>query len=187
MADAECGESAIPHPSRSTPHPECLFSTLPDRWHNESILDQRFIRNFAVIAHIDHGKSTLADRFLEPDLCWLAELKLGIDGFDLEGMKSMQTGRARSAFDTLQFPPQVRIFAYVAVPLSGSISERGSGGYARMRELGPNDGLTLLADELIPQATPLLAPGADHFLDPVEQELWSTALFRVFAAEAAAR
>ena len=50
-----------------------------------------------------HQGSPFADWALNPTVCWLSQLNLGVQGFDLEGALSLQTTRRRSHFARLRF------------------------------------------------------------------------------------
>jgi hypothetical protein len=126
-----------------------------------------------------HQGSPFADWALNPTVRWISQLHLGLRGFDLEGAVSLQTSRRRTHFANLRFPAHLLLVSYIPVPLSGDISDRGAFGYSRMRDLGPNDGLTMLVDELLPGGLAIVEPGVDHYFDHPDRELRSLALLEV--------
>ncbi|MBI5638557.1 MAG: hypothetical protein HZA03_11360 [Nitrospinae bacterium] len=118
----------------------------------------------------------LADNALLWPKWWLAKFVLWIQGIDSSVVPELAVGTASPRFAKLRFPAGLLKVQYVAVPLSGQVSDDVRARYQELSPRGPNDGLTLLAHEIIPDSLIILEPGLDHYYRDPEIELKTLAL-----------
>ena len=80
------------------------------------------------------------------------------------GVESLTTVKSRQRFSTFRIPESVLIVNYIGIPLTGTISSWSEESYRTLQPYGPNDGLSLLADLLMPGGVTVAEVGRDHFL-----------------------
>ena len=114
--------------------------------------------------------SPVADENLAP------ELEIIVGKVDPAGRESIMTGRSRRRFDSFRIPEHVLVVNYFGIPVSGSISFLGRRGFFPLRKYGPNDGIVLLSDMIIPRGVTLAELGSDHFLVNEHLDVKSVAL-----------
>ncbi len=108
-----------------------------------------------------------ADQALQWPRSWLVRTAFFFTGHRGEIIEDLNTKKRREVFAQLEFSGDILTLQYVGAPLSGQIAEYVQGRYDDLKNLGPNDGLTLLADELVEGGIVITDIGLDHYyLDP---------------------
>jgi hypothetical protein len=90
------------------------------------------------------------------------------NGWSVQAIRSLGAPASRARFagltERLDLTREMLVINYLGIPLSGQISRLAEHGYGPLRAHGPNDGLALLPDMLLPHAPTIIALGSDHFL-----------------------
>jgi len=127
--------------------------------------------------------SPYADRWLQWPKCWLAHLVFTFQGLQPSVIRNLSTAVRSAAFARLNFPTHILMLQYVGVPLSGHIGPATRGRYSALQRFGPNDGLTLLADEIVPGGIVVTDVGLDHYYRDPAIDLKTLALAYVVLGE----
>jgi hypothetical protein len=110
-----------------------------------------------------HG-TAIADYWDTWPRSWLAAIGFAFQGHHTRAIPSMATAASRARIAAAQLPAHVLVVNYLAVPRERDLTDWTRGNYAILAEHGPNDGLTLLADAIVPQGITVAELGFDHFL-----------------------
>ncbi len=109
-----------------------------------------------------HG-TAIADYWDAWPRSWLAAIGFAFRGHHTRAIPSMATAASRARIAASQLPAHVLVVNYLAVPRERDLTDWTRGNYAILTEHGPNDGLTLLSDAIVPQGITVAELGFDHF------------------------
>lgn len=135
------------------------------------------VRGWLNVVGILRG-SPLADWAMSWPRRGLTTVSLATSGFGSDGLASMTTQRSRERFRRLSVPEHVIVVNYIGIPLSGTISDRAQRNYLRLRGHGPNDGFSLLVDQIYPGGITLFELGRDHYMLGADMGARTAALAR---------
>lgn len=78
--------------------------------------------------------------------------------------------------NSIQLPKDLHIIHYVGAPLASQVNKKVRKSFKYLSKFGPNDGITMLVDELTPQGTVITELGLDHYYKDLNIEKKSMAL-----------
>jgi len=122
------------------------------------------------------GGTVLADQAEQWPMSWLAKPAFLFKGIDTRAIPGITTVASRRRMTDLRFPKSFLVLDYVGAPLSGQIAADVKGRWKTLARFGPNDGLTLLADEVLNGGRVVFEIGQDHYYRDPEIDLKALAL-----------
>lgn len=118
---------------------------------------------------------------------WVASIVYRHRRLDPRVIPNLRTQIRRPVFEGLEFPEHILLLQFVGTPLSGHIKKHVRRRYKIIKKIGPNDGLTLLLDEVISGSGVITDIGLDHYYRDPEIDLKTFALTMVMIEEARRR
>jgi len=137
--------------------------------------ETKSVRSWINIGGLLRG-TPLADLALSFPKRWFVRLLFLVMGWKMSGLESITTMRSQARFRLIKMPDHVLVINYMAIPLSGHLTERAKKKYSVLRAYGPNDGLTLHLDGMMPGGFTIAELGLDHYYMDPEIDLKSVAL-----------
>jgi hypothetical protein len=114
------------------------------------------------ICGVIHG-SPVIDHFTTWPGSWLLRIVSLFEGWEYKNLLSLSREHGRERYAGFEPPLQLMVLNYVGIPFSDQVSPLGRRMYNMLSKHGPNDGLTLITEALVPGYA-VLSVGQDHFI-----------------------